>query len=98
MDLTRQVFAALGVLGLLLLLVLILRRANRGIRPWFALAPKEDRVVQVLERVPLTAQHSLHVIRIAGSVLLIATGPSGASVLRECGPAGTEVQRSDQLP
>jgi flagellar biogenesis protein FliO len=37
--------------------------------------------LQVMERVPLTASHSLHLVRIADRVLLIGVAPSGCTLL-----------------
>jgi flagellar biogenesis protein FliO len=39
------------------------------------------RQLQSIERLPLTAQHSLHLIRVAGRVMLVAVSPGGCSVL-----------------
>lgn len=39
------------------------------------------RRLQSIERLPLTAQHSLHLVRVAGRVILIAVSPGGCSVL-----------------
>lgn len=33
---------------------------------------------EVVQRLPLTAQHNLHVIRLAGETLLVVTFPNGA--------------------
>ncbi|MGD1070276.1 MAG: flagellar biosynthetic protein FliO [Bryobacteraceae bacterium] len=40
-----------------------------------------ERRLQSIERLPLTAQHSLHLVRVAGRVILIAVSPGGCSVL-----------------
>lgn len=39
------------------------------------------RRMQSLERLPLGPQHSLHLVSVAGRVLLIAVSPGGCSVL-----------------
>jgi len=41
----------------------------------------EQKQLQPLERLPLTAQHSLHLVRVAGRLVLIAVSPSGCSIL-----------------
>jgi flagellar biogenesis protein FliO len=41
------------------------------------------RRVEVLERVPLTPQHALHLVRVSDKVLLIGTAPSGCTLLHE---------------
>lgn len=38
--------------------------------------------VEIVQRLPLTAQHSLHVVRAGHEALWIVTFPSGATVLR----------------
>ena len=42
---------------------------------------RANRRMQSLERLPLTPQHSLHLVRVAGKVLLIAVSPGGCSIL-----------------
>jgi flagellar biosynthetic protein FliO len=39
------------------------------------------RRLEVLERVPLTAQHALHLVRVADRTVLIATAPSSCTLL-----------------
>jgi flagellar biogenesis protein FliO len=41
----------------------------------------KERKMQTIERLPLTPQHSLHLVRVANRVLLIAVSPGGCSVL-----------------
>lgn len=43
--------------------------------------------LESVERMPLTAQHSLHLVRVADRLLLIGIAPSGCSLLAECGAA-----------
>lgn len=40
-----------------------------------------QRQLQSIERLPLTPQHSLHLIRVAGRTVLIGVSPGGCSVL-----------------
>jgi flagellar biogenesis protein FliO len=48
--------------------------------------------MEVLERVPLTPQHAIHLVRVSGKVVLIGTAPSSCTVLDaallEPSPAG----------
>ena len=56
------------------------RRGGAGLwgrRCWNTLEP--------VERVPLTPHHALHVVRIAGKILVVATHPGGCSLLVEAG-------------
>jgi flagellar biosynthetic protein FliO len=39
------------------------------------------KLMQVMERVPLTANHSLHLVRVQDRVLLIGVSPSGCNQL-----------------
>jgi flagellar biogenesis protein FliO len=69
------VLAALGCALYVLQSKGIVRFAMKGS------GPGNERRLQSLERLPLTAQHSLHLVRVAGRVLLIAVSPNGCSVL-----------------
>jgi flagellar biogenesis protein FliO len=40
-----------------------------------------ERRMQMVERLPLTPQHSLHLVRIGGRLLLIAVSPGSCAVL-----------------
>ena len=40
-----------------------------------------ERRLEVLERVPLTAQHALHLVRVSDRTVLIATAPSSCTLL-----------------
>jgi flagellar biogenesis protein FliO len=37
--------------------------------------------IEVLERVPLTPQHAIHLVRVSGKVVLIGTAPSSCTIL-----------------
>lgn len=67
------VFALLGGM------VWFLKR--RGLASLSLPVRRKGRRIEVLERVPLTAQHSLHLVRISGKTLLIGTAPSGCTLL-----------------
>ena len=41
----------------------------------------KGRSIQVMERLALTPQHSLHLVRVEGRTLLIAASPGGCSIL-----------------
>ena len=40
-----------------------------------------QRSIKVVERLPLTPQHSLHLVEVAGRTVLIATSPNGCAIL-----------------
>jgi flagellar biogenesis protein FliO len=77
----QQALAVVAVLIALVTSLFVLR--SKGIVR-FAIQGKlasNTRRMQSLERLPLTAQHSLHLVNVAGRELLIAVSPSGCSVL-----------------
>ncbi len=88
MELARDVAAVAAVLGLLFAMLKLARRGGfvsaidraRGVWPT-SKAPEKD--LQKLERVTLTPQHSLHLVRFGTRTLVIATHPGGSSVLAE---------------
>jgi flagellar biosynthetic protein FliO len=82
MELAEQIAMVLAVFALLGALLWILKRRglaslNLGRRGGNA------RRVEVLERIPLTPQHALHLVRVSDKVLLIGTAPSGCTLLNE---------------
>src|SRR5262245_19430131 len=54
--------------------------------------------MQSLERISLTPQHSLHLVRVAGRVLLVAVSPGGCSVLEGPGWDGVDDGKVRELP
>jgi flagellar biosynthetic protein FliO len=83
MELAEQITMVLAVFALLGALLWFLKR--RGFAS-LRLAPRRGgsaRRVEVLERVPLTPQHVLHLVRVSDKVLLIGTAPSGCTLLNE---------------
>lgn len=79
--------SVVAVLGLLLVVAYLLRRHPGGARG-FRLRPQKTRTVEVIERVVLTPQHSLHVVKVAGELLLLSAGPGGVGVIRKLGHMG----------
>jgi len=81
MDFVQQLAMVLLVLALLAGLLWALR--NRGMASFrFAGRPSSSaKRLQVIERLPLTPSHSLHLVRLADRVLLIGVAPSGCTLL-----------------
>ena len=81
MDLFEQLAMVLLVLALLAGVLWVLR--NRGLASFRPGAWKNTsaRRLQVIERLPLTPSHSLHLVRVADRVLLIGVAPSGCTLL-----------------
>lgn len=81
MDGVQQAFGVLIVLALLGALVWVLRRkgllaANTGRRGRYA-----GLHFEVVQRLPLTPQHSLHLVRLAGHAVLVAVSPGGCTAI-----------------
>jgi flagellar biosynthetic protein FliO len=73
-----QTIAVFFVLLLLAATLWLLRR--RGLAIVSTVVAKrlsKQKLMQVVERVPLTANHSLHLVRIQDRVILIGVSPSG---------------------
>jgi flagellar biogenesis protein FliO len=77
----QQMLAVLMVMALLAGLLLGMRR--RGMARFRIGLPgrKTQRRLEVMERLPLTPQHSLHMVRMGGRGLLIGVSPSGCNLL-----------------
>jgi flagellar biogenesis protein FliO len=74
----------LGVAVVLMLLgasLYFLRSKGMARFGFKATTAASGRQLQSIERLPLTPQHSLHLIRVYGRVVLIAVSPGGCSVL-----------------
>jgi flagellar biosynthetic protein FliO len=81
MDYGRQAIAVAAVLGLMGLALWWLRRrgfavATAGRRP-------SRRRLEVIERLALGPQHTLHLVRAGGEDLLLACSPAGCNLLEK---------------
>jgi flagellar biogenesis protein FliO len=83
MDVLRQVFSVLLVFSLLGAVLWALRRGGRisfqGLARKRALG--NTKAMVAVERLALTTQHTLHLVRINGREVLVATHPQGCSVV-----------------
>jgi flagellar biogenesis protein FliO len=87
MDVPGQALAVLLVFALLAAAVWKLGRgAGTGSlkMPW-SRAGTSGRALEAVERVALTPQHAIHLIRFEGRDLLVSTHPQGCSLLLPCG-------------
>lgn len=80
----QQLLAIFLVLALLVTTLWLLRRkglasVNLSL-PGRSAGPKE---MELIERLTLTAHHSLHLVRVKDRVILIGLSPSGCSTLTE---------------
>lgn len=81
MEVVQQVFAILLVFGLLGVTVWTLRRGSISLPgPWNR-ARANGRSLETVERVSLTAQHAVHLVRVNGRELVVLTHPQGCSLL-----------------
>ena len=87
MDDLQPILAVILVLSLLGGVLFFLRR--RGIASFSALPARaalgrqaaNARQLKVVERVPLGAQHALHLVRVGDKLILVATAPGSCQVL-----------------
>lgn len=86
MDL-RQFFSILLVFALLGGALWVLRRGASGSLRIsslpFARTPAREKKLVSIERLPLTPQHALHIVRIQGREVVVATHPHGCALLTE---------------
>jgi flagellar biogenesis protein FliO len=81
-DIYRQFAGVLIVLAILGATLWLAR--NRGIAQWLSLRkPSRERTITVLERVPLTPQHTLHLLAVGERRLLVTSSPSSCQLITE---------------
>jgi hypothetical protein len=80
MEYLQQTLAVLAVFGVLGGSLWWLR--GRGFARFTIAAPKKNRgVLSQVERLPLSATHSLHLVRMADRAILIASWPGGCQAI-----------------
>jgi flagellar biosynthetic protein FliO len=79
MDLLPQMGGVALVLALLGATLWWLR--NRGVAQFAAVRNKAGKRMEVVERLSLVPQHSLHLVRLADRALVVAVSPSGCRLL-----------------
>jgi flagellar biogenesis protein FliO len=94
MDAIQPVLSVLLVLGLLggalywLRAKGVARFSGKGLG---AFGRQAGRQMQAIERLPLTPQHSLHLVSVGGRTLLVAVSPGGCTVVDGIGsPVSSE--------
>lgn len=80
MEAIQPVLALPLVFGLLALAVWKLRAGGGGRAAW-ARGRRQARSLEAVERVALTAQHAIHLVRVGGRELVVVTHPQGCAVL-----------------
>jgi flagellar biosynthetic protein FliO len=83
MSLAQQMAGVCGVLAILIATIFLL--SKRGLaRVNFRIGgSSRARNLEVVERLPLTPQHSLHLVRMADRFLLLSVSPAGCSLLQD---------------
>lgn len=77
----RQVFSVLLVFVLLGLALWKLRRPGSSFRPPWSKQIGKARSLEAIERIALTPQHSLHLVRVQGREVMVATHPHGCTLV-----------------
>jgi flagellar biosynthetic protein FliO len=90
MEALQQTFAVLFVLGVLFGSLFWLRRRGLAQLAWKGARGAGSRKIQLVERLPLSTQHSLHLVRIGERELLIGVSPGGCTVLESSPTAAPE--------
>jgi flagellar biogenesis protein FliO len=89
-DMYRQFLGVLLVLGILVAALYLLKQ--RGLARFTGMRiGGPQRVMKVLERVPLTAQHAVHLVQIGQRRVLIASSPRSCQLI-------TEISERDSPP
>jgi flagellar biosynthetic protein FliO len=96
MELSEQLLAVLLVLGLLAGGLWALQK--KGLVRTNLRRPKMqgDARLEVLDRLALTPQHSVHLIRVADRTLLVGVSPSGCNLLESVSAIGGIPARQDR--
>jgi flagellar biosynthetic protein FliO len=81
MDVIEQTTAVALVLTLLGATLWFLRR--KGLAVFTVPGRTRSRRMECVERLPLGPQHTLHLVRLGDSELLVASSPSGCSLVKE---------------
>ena len=81
MESVQQALSVILVLGLLGGALWWLRRKGMAQFAFKAPGSGRGRAMQVIERMSLTPQHSLHLVKVGERTVLIAASPAGCSIL-----------------
>lgn len=82
MEALQQIAAVVAVLALLVATLWWLKRRGLAI-PAAGGGRSRARQLECLERIALGPQQTLHLVRLAGRLLLVASSPAGCSLLGE---------------
>jgi len=88
----EQAAAVLIVLGLLLVTLWALRRKGIAkVRVGLLNRGRSSKHLEIVEQMPLTPSHSLHLVRVKNRLILIGVSPGSCSALESLTPAETSL-------
>lgn len=90
MDSIQQALSVVAVLALLACTLFWLRTRGMAQFTMRGFRSGANRRMQSIERLALTPQHSLHLVRVGERELLVAVSPGGCSLLQAGDEGGTE--------
>jgi flagellar biosynthetic protein FliO len=91
-DMYRQFFGVLLVLGILIGAVYLLKQRGLARFTGMRVLSGQERVMKVVERIPLTAQHAVHLVQIGQRRVLIASSPQSCELITEISERDTPPQ------
>ena len=83
MEIAEQITMVVAVFALLGAMLWFFKRRGMAALSLGSRRGGRERRVEVVERVPLTPQHALHLVRVSDKVLLIGTAPTSCTLLME---------------
>lgn len=81
MDTLQPIAAIVLVMALLAGVLILLRRRGTAMFRMPGVPGAASRRLEVLERVSLSPQHALHLVRAGGRLLLVGTAPNSCQLL-----------------
>ena len=81
MPIGEQMLSVFGVLTILIATAYLLSKRG-SVRINFKGGGSRIKKLEVVERLPLTPQHSLHLVRLADRLLLLGVSPAGCSLIQ----------------
>jgi len=82
MSMGDQLASVLGVLAILIAVLLLLSRKGALRLNFGGRNGSRTKKLEVVERLPLTPQHSLHLVRLADRLILLGVSPAGCNLLQ----------------
>ncbi len=90
-----QGLAVAALLGMLAAAAWLLRRGRLGVALG---SPRRRGPAELVQRLPLTAQHCLHLVRCGGETLWVVTYPNGAVIDRSRSFGDWLARAEDEMP